>query len=57
MVQGVKSVTKDFSEAMPILFSLAKSAIEENESERREEMVDASRDMSGWVTAMVTLSA
>ena len=42
---------------MPILFSLVQSAIGAKESERRVEMVDASLEMSGWVTAMVTSSA
>ena len=56
-VQGVKSVTDDFSGAMPLLFTLSKFVIGAKESERRVEMVDASREMSGRVTAMVTSSA
>jgi len=57
LVQGVKRVTEDFSGAMPILFSLAQSAMGMKESERRVAMEDASREMSGRVTAKVTSSA
>ena len=53
----MKSVTDDFSGAMPILFSWAQSTIRARESERRVEMVEASGEMSGWDAAMVTSSA
>ena len=56
-VQGVKSVTDHFSGAMPILLAPAQSAMGAKESERWEEIIEASGEMSGWATAMVTSSA
>ena len=57
LVQGVKRVTDDFSGAMPILLALAQLAMGAKAPDRSSEMDEASREMSGFATAMVTSSA
>ena len=57
LVQGVKRVTEDLSGAMFIRFAHAQSATGAKASERSEETVEASREMSGCETATVTSSA
>ena len=57
LVQWVKRVTDDLSGAMPILLALPQSAMEAKVPDRSSEIDEASREMSGCDTAMVTSSA